>query len=240
MNTLTRKQREMIAREAYFLEIASKLVAEEGIQAITMERLAELTEYSKGTLYKHFTCREDVICGICISGTTHLLELFNTALEFKGHSRERMVAISVAYSIYAKEFPHEFAMLSTSKGEDIRGKSSEQRIKRLELLDEEIDKLTVSVIEEAIKEGNLIMTNGLTPEQVCFGGWALNFGIYTIMGNNEVCHHFDLPPVEDSIRLQTNVLFDGYGWKPLSTEWDYRSTEERVIAFMVERLKTTP
>ncbi len=32
-----------------------------------------------------------------------------------------------------------------------------------------------------------------------------------------------------ALRDNIQVLLDGFGWKPLSTEWDYVATERRII-----------
>jgi AcrR family transcriptional regulator len=48
MGTLTRKQREVRQRERALLGIARKMLIEQGYAGLSMDRLAEATEYSKG------------------------------------------------------------------------------------------------------------------------------------------------------------------------------------------------
>ena len=43
------------------LETARRLLLEIGYNGLTMERIAEAAEYSKGTIYNHFPCKEEII-----------------------------------------------------------------------------------------------------------------------------------------------------------------------------------
>ena len=80
MNTLSRKQREIAERHALFLDVARNLLFEEGLHQLSMDRVAELSEYSKGTVYQHFSCKEDMLLGVCCQAMTGLAELFDRAI----------------------------------------------------------------------------------------------------------------------------------------------------------------
>ncbi len=47
MSTLTRKQREVHQRELMLLDVARKMLVENGYAGLNMDRLAEATEYSE-------------------------------------------------------------------------------------------------------------------------------------------------------------------------------------------------
>ena len=89
MNTLTRKQREIQQRKQLMLDIAEQLIDEDGHQALSMDRIAEHSEYSKGTVYQHFPCKEEVLIAICQRSMGTLTELFERANRFDGRPRER-------------------------------------------------------------------------------------------------------------------------------------------------------
>ena len=61
MNPLNRKQRERIEREQLILDAARNIINQEGWEHLTMERVAAAVEYSKGTVYNHFSSKEDVV-----------------------------------------------------------------------------------------------------------------------------------------------------------------------------------
>ena len=66
MGTLTRKQREIREREQLLLRVARKMLIEQGYSGLSMDQLAEATEYSKGTVYQHFSTKEDLVTALAI------------------------------------------------------------------------------------------------------------------------------------------------------------------------------
>ena len=64
MATSTRKARELEAREALILDTAQRLVEERGYLGMNMDLVAEATEYSKGTIYQHFSCKEELLSAL--------------------------------------------------------------------------------------------------------------------------------------------------------------------------------
>ena len=64
METLSRKQREIQEREALILEVAREMLLERGYLGVTMDRIAQAIEYSKGTVYQHFSSKEDVLVAL--------------------------------------------------------------------------------------------------------------------------------------------------------------------------------
>jgi len=101
MQAMTRKQREVANRHALFLDIARNVLHEEGFHLLSMERVAECAEYSKGTVYQHFSCKEEMLIQLCITSTTQLLALFQRAAGFDGSHRDRMMAVMHAHDLWA-------------------------------------------------------------------------------------------------------------------------------------------
>ncbi|MEO1235180.1 MAG: helix-turn-helix domain-containing protein, partial [Planctomycetota bacterium] len=66
MQTLTRKQREIADRERLILDHARRMLLDGGVASLSMDRLAEAIEYSKGTVYQHFSSKEDVVAALFI------------------------------------------------------------------------------------------------------------------------------------------------------------------------------
>ncbi|WDP91274.1 MAG: TetR/AcrR family transcriptional regulator [Desulfobacter sp.] len=75
MGISDRKERDFRRREEAILRAAFDLFAEKGIDAATIEMIAEKAEVGKGTIYKHFTGKNDIFASIVI---THGKELLST------------------------------------------------------------------------------------------------------------------------------------------------------------------
>jgi len=80
MNPPTRKQREIADRHTRFLDIAGSLIEAEGYSTLSMDRIAELAEYSKGTVYQHFSCKEEILIQLCNQNSQNLKSLFTAAI----------------------------------------------------------------------------------------------------------------------------------------------------------------
>jgi hypothetical protein len=88
----------------------------------------------------------------------------------------------------------------------------------------------VGVVRGAVDEGDLELPKNVQPADIVLGLWGLNYGIYTIMHTDQklLTDHGLVTPFE-TVRESCNRMLDGYGWRPLSTEWDYEQTYRRVL-----------
>ena len=77
MDTLTRKQREIREREQLILDVARDMLLTRAYLGVTMDRIAQEIEYSNGTVYQHFSNKEDVLVASAggVAGAT-LLALY--------------------------------------------------------------------------------------------------------------------------------------------------------------------
>jgi AcrR family transcriptional regulator len=108
--TLTRKQREVKEREGRILELARSMIIQEGYHGLSMDRIAEALEYSKGTIYQHFSCKEEILMALVNQTMERRLDLFRCAAAFRGRSRERITAVGAAggavFSTLSRSHPH--------------------------------------------------------------------------------------------------------------------------------------
>ena len=229
MNTLTRRQREFLQREQLFLDTARQILRQDGVAAFTMDRIAEQTEYAKGTVYKHFTCKEDILCALCHESLVHLQDRFRQALDFQGNSRELMMALGTAYLLFTARFPEEFDILIAVRTNNIRQKASEKRVEAMIAADQGAHDVMRSVIGAAIDAGDLTLPPGTSMDEACFGLWAMAFGLLALAPASDVLDSLKLPPIPIIMFNQMNLLLDGYGWRPLSTEFDYQQSFARLL-----------
>jgi AcrR family transcriptional regulator len=228
--TLSRKQREIQQREALFLDVAERLLLERGYLGLNMDRVAELTEYSKGTLYQHFTCKEDLIAGVLIRTMEARERLFAKAATFHGRSRERLTAIGVADQVHMQCFPDHARIERITKVESIWDKASPERRQRFKLRDDNCLGIVMGIIRDGVASGDLALREGLMPEGLMVGVWSMAVGMQMLITFGILD---DMTGFDDAIAVQNRnyqIFIDGYGWKPLSTEWDYAATVERVQA----------
>jgi AcrR family transcriptional regulator len=226
--TLTRKQREIQSREARILEVARSMIVEDGYHGLSMDRIAEALEYSKGTIYQHFSCKEDILMALVNQAMDRRLDLFRRAAEVRSRSRERMAAIGAACELFFELYPDHFHIEHIIRVTSIKEKTSEQRRLFLETSETKCSEIVRGVIRDAVAVGDLKLSDDYGVEQIAFGLWSITFGGYSIAATSPSLADLGIRDPILAIRNNCNRLLDGVGWKPLSTEVDLTPIVDRI------------
>lgn len=230
MTTLTRKQREVREREGLILDVARRMLQEDGYAGLSMDRIAELTEYSKGVIYQHFRSKEDLIVTLAAISQRQRAARFERALAFSGRARERMMAIGIAEELFVRLNPLHFHTEQIIKLGALHERASRERVAELHKEMGLCFQSLVGVVQRAIDESDLTLAGGVQPPDIVLGLWGLNYGIYTIMHTEQLllAENGVVTPF-NTVRESCHRLLDGYGWRPLSTEWDYEQSYCRIL-----------
>ncbi|EDY85961.1 probable regulator AmrR [gamma proteobacterium HTCC5015] len=225
---LSRKQREIQQRDHLILDAATDILRQEGFNALSMERIAQAIEYARATIYQHYPNKEEIVAALCIRSMRSMVDLFDRALEFKGRSRERIVAVMLAYELYWRLYPNDMQDFQVIKNEAIRSKLSEASLETISSLEQHTLGCIASVVREALAEGDITLTD-ITPEELIFGLWAMAFGAISL-------HSSDIPLAELGVsnpmataRAHARRLLDGYNWQPTSDSWNYDKTVNQIL-----------
>ncbi|MEM7307431.1 MAG: helix-turn-helix domain-containing protein [Planctomycetota bacterium] len=232
MAPLTRKQREIADRELLILEVARGMMVERGYLGLTMDRIAGATEYSKGTIYQHFSCKEEVLAALACESAQIRTSLFERAATFPGRARERMAAVGVADFLFVRLYPQHFAIERICDTASMRDKIPEKRLSRLESCEDGCKSVVLGLARDAMAQGDLGAEDPSVAGQVVFGLWSMAYGANLISTSPGVDLETKMGIAEpwDVLFRNYNALLDGYGWKPLAGEWDYAATLERIYA----------
>lgn len=229
-----RQQEKVIKREQELITLAHELADEEGFADLTIDKLVKRASCSKGTIYNHFSSKEDLITALSIRSLTLLIELFKKAKLFPGSSREKNLAISFAYYLYSQLEPTLFMCCLSAKTPSVIEKTSAERFKQMTDKELEITQLCDQVTQAGINDGSLILANNINLADCTFAMWAISFGTNSLLMNAKATLPIErLPP--DCIMLNNiNILMDGIGWHPLSSEYNYHETWKNLEIFFSE------
>jgi hypothetical protein len=84
------------------------------------------------------------------------------------------------------------------------------------------------IILDGLQCGDLRLRDYQRPTEVAFPLWALAFGTRALMDTQVATPHLG---IDDGWRVAndaTELLLDALEWAPLSAEWDYARTRERI------------
>ncbi|HEX2464224.1 MAG TPA: TetR/AcrR family transcriptional regulator [Thermoanaerobaculia bacterium] len=212
-------------RRAAILEVARDHLSRDGIATFTMERVADEAGYARTAIYRYFSSREELIVELAAESLELRVELYRRIARFEGRPRERIVAFGeVTCVLYPRHvLPQVFALAHA-----VLEKTSESSQERLGALQREDAELNATVAREAVANGDLDLSLGITVEEVLFGLNAFSQGMFERMSSPPSLVGVSDPRVV--LRRMGGRLLDGIGWRPLSHEWDYRATMARIYA----------
>jgi AcrR family transcriptional regulator len=216
-------QQALQAREQQIIDAAIAIIQYQGIENLTIDKVVTKVPFSKGTVYKHFLGKEDLLLAISNHAMAILSDLFMRAATYQGCTRERMLLLNFSYLIYAILHPSLFQTALCTKAPTVYEKCSQQRLTQQDQLETQLMGAIYSIVEEAIAKSNLVLPAFMDIQQICFASWSMAFGTITLLSNKvEQCGSRDNLVVERELFNQNNLFFDGLNWQPLSKDKDYR------------------
>lgn len=230
MATSERKAREREAREALILDAAERLLEEHGYLGLNMDRIAEATDYSKGTIYQHFSCKEEVMAAIIDRLADIRIGFFERAATFRGNSRERMAAVGLSLDLFAVLYPQHFRLEQIVTADSIRAKTPESRLEKLRRKESTCQNVVAGIVRDAIAAGDLELPEGFPPEALVFGLWMTTYGGLAILSAMPDLEHMGIRGDPHAIIRHTqNTILDAHGWKPLFEDFDYEASRVRAM-----------
>ena len=229
MATSERKKREYAQRETLIIDTARHLLLEIGYIELNMDRIAELTEYSKGTIYQHFSCKEEILVAMLIQSAQKCGMFLLRGSRFQGTPRERVAAMALGYDLFIRLNPDHFKSKLLLLNASIRGKASPAWQKNLERAEQENIGIVFEVLRDAVKEGHLQLRKGVTIEEVTFGLWTGAFGAYVLMFSEVNLFALGILDPRKAVWENIHALLDGFGWHPFFHELDWEEIRNRIL-----------
>lgn len=225
---LTPKQLEILNREVRILDLAREKLAEAGYLGLNMDLIAAELEYSKGTIYNHFACKEEIILALAIETMEKRTDMFQRAAAFVGMPRERMGAIGVAAELFVRLYPHHFHVEQLIRSQSIWEKTSDKRRTHLHWCESRCMEMVAGIVREGIAAGHLTLDDQALPEDLVFGLWSQTFGAYSIIATSDSLPELGIADPYSAVRTAIRMVLDGYQWQPLSSQYDYAALYERI------------
>ncbi|MCC6694328.1 MAG: TetR/AcrR family transcriptional regulator [Candidatus Hydrogenedentes bacterium] len=228
MGTITAKKQEIRNREELVLEVARSLFLKRGYHGLTMARIAKAADCSKATVYQHFPCKEEIIIALTVRSVDSQHALIERAATFRGCPRERMLAVGIATLVFSRLNPDDARFFQIVGGEAITQKVSEVSIWQLRTAGLRTVNVMLGILRDAVAQGDLTLTPGHRPEDLIYNFWVLGEGGKGAQSSWLSPADWGISDPFGTILRTSHILADGYGWRPLSTEWDYEEAARRI------------
>lgn len=229
MGTSERKERNLAQREQRILEVGRRMLVTHGYRGLSMDRIAAEIEYSKGIVYQHFSSKEDLLCAISIDLLREGVVFFRRASRYSGHARERLTAVAVASQLLLRLNPDGFQAQLIIWVNSIAEKAPQERQASLGHLQSEVIEILTEIVQDAVQRKELVVPPEFAPLSLAHGMWAMLIGTELLAQERKSAASFEPLDSGTVTRRNLQVFWDGFGWKPLSTEWNYEATVRRVL-----------
>lgn len=221
-------EQDLLQREYQILDAALDILQQGGPTALSIDKLVPLVPYSKGTIYNHFSCKEDILTALCNRSLDRLTALFTRAADFAGNTREQALAMNFAYMLHAKLNPTEFMLVLSAKTATVTEKTSDRHQQDHTRCEEQLTAILSNVFLKAVALGDLPEDNGLTLHEQLFACWSTGFGSNALLAEHlDRCGVRHQMQVEQAMMTNQQILFDGMGWHPLRKDHDWQTTYRR-------------
>jgi len=223
----TMEHQRLEGRAGQILMAARELFLSEGWDGFSVERIAEFMECSRPLVYKHFSCKEEILLALAIESKWRRVRFYEKAVMFRGRPREKMLSLGeVEVFLFPRDLPVELLVASTC----MRAKTSRERQDELKVLDVRSISVGAAIVREAVAAGDVTLPKQMRPEDMLFCTWAARWGTFNIVrSDTPLAQSGVLHPVP-AMDHALGMMLDGYGWRPLTNEWDYRESRARIRA----------
>ncbi len=112
---LSRQEREKIEIEKTILQHAENLFSLNGYRNTSMDALAASCEYTKRTIYRYFSCKEDLYFAVLLKGHLRLLENIREKIKCGNTGYEKIKLVYEAFFEFYKNSGSLFDLMSEIK-----------------------------------------------------------------------------------------------------------------------------
>lgn len=228
MEMLSQKQQEIQARAAHIRTEARQLFREHGYLGLNMDRIASRLGVAKGTIYQHYRNKEEIVLALAIETLEKRISLFERAAVFPGTPRQRMAAIGCAAEVFVQQYPDHFELEKVLSCGSIIEKTGAKMQSSRSATELRCISMLAGIVRDAIAVGDLQLPDDLQPDHLVFGLWSTTYGGYSIIAGQQTMEQIGIEDGFRMVREINNRLLDGFGWKPLSTRFDYNATFDQV------------
>lgn len=185
MGIKERKEREKRHRRNAILKAAKKVIGEKGVEGMSMNQVADLTELNKATLYSYFGNKDDLIDAIVYEGLVLLEKRFKKSDQDSVPGLEKVLNLTRATFDFYREYPiYFYAMNHQERRGPGAGRETPYSMKGDEVASRIFGKLG-EYVEQGIEDGSI--RREVDSNRLCVLFFAYTYGVmHTVLSKEDV------------------------------------------------------
>lgn len=207
MGIQERKEREKEQRREEIISAAQKVFFEKGLQAATMDDIADTAEVSKGTIYLYYKSKEDLYLAVVLRGMDILLDMFLKITESDQPAIRKIGLFGDAYLEFFKANRKYFLMMDFYETPQFHKQVSEEMKQVCSVSSQKIWTAFFDTIQQAIDDG--MMRPNLNARQVAIMFWSNSNGLMRQMDRDPIYWHDAMGiDLEVTLKLSNSFLLE--------------------------------
>lgn len=184
--TPTKKQLDFMRREQDILDAALSLFEGPEWEQVTVEQISKKAEIGKGTVYKHFSCKEEIYAYISLAFNNSLMKAFEQVVKTNDVLETLKDFIRIAFDYFLQN-PAQARVSFFCKREDFRNRLNNSLKKEFEALNERFEAFFGGILQAGID--NALLPNKPV-EHMIMGLEATFDGAISMIWNGDMaCQH---------------------------------------------------
>ena len=227
MGTRERRLRELAEREQRFMDAAREQIRDHGLLALQMAKVARTCDYATGTLYQHFSSKEDLLLSICADQAERRVATMARAADWEAPSRDRMFALMIADMLFARRNPDHYRLTQYIFTEAVWGAASQRRRDAVIEAHRPISELISRIVNDGVAAGDV--SNAFPhPLELALGQYAMTIGMHTMVLAEGVLDNYNVHDPYKVLLYHGAAHLNGLDWQPLLDPADSQALDALV------------
>ena len=171
---LSRKEHEQKLHKDLIIKAAAQIFAEKGYEKTTLDEVAHLAEFSKGSLYNYFDNKEDLFLTTLEEGIKKLIEQMSMVEQIESSvfgQTKAILSIMVTYFYENDSFNKHraFFQMMVNEKRVMACHASDQFLNRMQKMHKDMTQYFASIFQHGIDSGELKKGSAQTYAEVLLG-----------------------------------------------------------------------
>lgn len=213
MNELTKREREQLERKDAIISKAEELFCKYGFEKVSMDTLAKECEFTKRTIYRYFTCKEDLFFAVALRGYNRFFDIIKSESQKGATGFEKIRLSYYAYYHFYCKFPELVQLINISGV--IKSNSADMNVPYREKfmdMDKRLFEELIKVFYEGKADGSI--RSDLEISTLAFSSIYVVTGFFQIfsLSGNTFTDHFNLDK-EEFVKFTMEMIADFFKHK---------------------------
>jgi AcrR family transcriptional regulator len=165
---MTPREKRHYRTKENILQAARDIIAEKGVDGLSLRELARRIDYSPAGLYEYFSSKEDIVVAVRAEGLRLLRDYLNQ-VPATLPPRERLLEMGLAYLNFARQYPEHFRLIFVSLTANSTALNNGDKDSPYQVL--------LDAVQTAIETGEFKAQEGFAVEEIAFSLWSLVHGM---------------------------------------------------------------